>query len=80
MIVPPAFPVWGGVADFADGYEAFILDLLGVLHDGVTAYPGARDTLLRLKGLGKRVVLLSNAPRRNSGRGDGVHGAAARCL
>lgn len=59
-------PILKGVADVADRYDAFVLDLWGVLHDGVTAYPGARDCLERLKAEGKRTVLLSNAPRRVS--------------
>ncbi|MDW8445351.1 MAG: TIGR01459 family HAD-type hydrolase [Acetobacteraceae bacterium] len=53
-----------GFAPLAEAYDGFIVDLWGVVHDGVAPYPGAVDTLRRLKGLGKRVVLLSNAPRR----------------
>ncbi len=45
-------------------YDGFILDLWGVIHDGVTPYPGAADCLRALRDAGKRVVLLSNAPRR----------------
>ena len=48
----------------AGRYRGFILDLWGVIHDGVTPYPGAIDCLHRLKAGGARVVLLSNAPRR----------------
>lgn len=53
-----------GFAPLAARYDGFIVDLWGVVHDGVTPYPGAADTLARLRGLGKKVVLLSNAPRR----------------
>ena len=53
-----------GIAEIADRYDGYILDLWGVLHDGVRAYPGVADCLRRLKALGKRVCLLSNAPRR----------------
>ena len=53
-----------GFADLASRYDGFIVDLWGVVHDGVAPYPGAVDCLLRLRALGKRVVLLSNAPRR----------------
>jgi HAD superfamily hydrolase (TIGR01459 family) len=53
-----------GVAPLAAGYDGFVLDLWGVIHDGITAYPGVVDTLERLKAAQKRVVLLSNAPRR----------------
>ncbi|HUC61538.1 MAG TPA: TIGR01459 family HAD-type hydrolase [Alphaproteobacteria bacterium] len=53
-----------GVAALAERYDGFVLDLWGVVHDGITAYPGAADTLGRLQRAGKRAVLLSNAPRR----------------
>ncbi len=46
-----------------DRYDGFICDVWGVLHDGVTPYPGVDECLRRLRGLGKPVVLLSNAPR-----------------
>ncbi|MCF8481159.1 MAG: TIGR01459 family HAD-type hydrolase [Rhodospirillum sp.] len=52
-----------GLSQIARNYDGFILDLWGVIHDGVSAYPGASDTLLALKRMGKRTVLLSNAPR-----------------
>ncbi len=51
-------------APLAAGYDGFILDLWGVIHDGVEPYPGAAECLLALRGMGKRIVLLSNAPRR----------------
>lgn len=53
-----------GLSAVADRADAFILDLWGVIHDGVEAYDGARDTLMRLRAAGKRTLLLSNAPRR----------------
>jgi len=52
-----------GLAEIADDYQLFIFDLWGVVHDGVSAYPGAADCLARLRRNGTRVVLLSNAPR-----------------
>jgi len=52
-------------APLAANYDGFILDLWGVIHDGVEPYPGAADCLLALRGAGKRIVLLSNAPRRS---------------
>ena len=55
-----------GMAALADRYDGFILDLWGVIHDGVDPYPGAADCLARLRDRGKRCVLLSNAPRRNA--------------
>ena len=53
-----------GFAPLAERYQAFILDLWGVIHDGVSPYPGAIDCLRRLRAAGKPAVLLSNAPRR----------------
>jgi HAD superfamily hydrolase (TIGR01459 family) len=53
-----------GLRDLAPRYDGYIIDIWGVLHDGVKPYPGVIDCLDRLRALGKRVVLLSNAPRR----------------
>lgn len=53
-----------GIGDLADRYDGFIVDVWGVLHDGVRLYPGVPDCLSQLRKLGKRVVFLSNAPRR----------------
>ncbi len=44
-------------------YDGFVIDLWGVIHDGVTPYAGAVDCLERLAAR-QAVVLLSNAPRR----------------
>jgi HAD superfamily hydrolase (TIGR01459 family) len=52
-----------GFAPLAAEYDGFIVDLWGVVHDGVKPYPGARATLAYLRDAGKPVVLLSNAPR-----------------
>ncbi|HSK38828.1 MAG TPA: TIGR01459 family HAD-type hydrolase [Arenibaculum sp.] len=57
-------PVLSGIGDIADRYDGFILDLWGVLHNGQRPYPGAVDCLDRLRAAGKRICLLSNAPRR----------------
>lgn len=54
-----------GLADLAERYDGFIIDLWGVIHDGVQAYPEALDCLARLKAQGKIVTILSNAPRRS---------------
>lgn len=47
-------------------YQALLLDLWGCVHDGTALYPGALECLERLKAHGKRVLFLSNAPRRAS--------------
>ncbi len=61
-----------GIAPLAARYEGFILDIWGVIHDGVQPYPGAIDALTRLQGAGRRVVLLSNAPRRAAAAAAGM--------
>jgi HAD superfamily hydrolase (TIGR01459 family) len=57
-------PIHRGLSALASDYEAFIVDLWGVLHDGVAAFPEAVACLEQLKARGKRVLILSNAPRR----------------
>ncbi len=57
-------PIHDGIAGLAGRYDGWIVDLWGVLHNGEAPYPGAVDALQRLRGEGKRVCLLSNAPRR----------------
>ncbi len=63
---PPA-PIHDGMAALADRYDAFILDLWGVLHNGITAYPHAIECLKALKARDKKLLVLSNAPRRAAG-------------
>ena len=49
--------------DTLDQYDAFLVDLWGVIHDGTALYPGVMRTLTELKLAGKPVIFLSNAPR-----------------
>lgn len=63
---PPEFPIVPGLSALADRFDGFVLDLWGVLHDGVAAYPGAIDCMRRLRERGKRIAILSNAPRRTA--------------
>jgi HAD superfamily hydrolase (TIGR01459 family) len=53
-----------GIAALALRYDGFILDLWGVVHNGVAPLPGALECMASLKAVGKRIALLSNAPRR----------------
>lgn len=59
-----AIPVLPGLAVLAEDYDGFLLDVWGVMHQGGPAYPEAVACLRRLRQAGKRVVFLSNAPRR----------------
>ncbi len=56
-------PYHRGIAGLADKYDAFILDLWGVVHNGLAPLPGVLDCLARLRDAGKSVLFLSNAPR-----------------
>jgi HAD superfamily hydrolase (TIGR01459 family) len=61
---PPLPPRIAGLGALARDYDGYLVDLWGVLHDGVRPYAGALDCLAELRRLGKRVLVLSNAPRR----------------
>lgn len=52
-----------GLSAIADQYDGYIIDLWGTVHDGVRPYEGALECLHALRRAGKRVVMLSNAPR-----------------
>jgi HAD superfamily hydrolase (TIGR01459 family) len=54
-----------GIAGLAENYDGFVLDLWGVVHDGKRPYPDVPPCLAELKRRGKRVVFLTNAPRRS---------------
>lgn len=56
-------PILTGLAPMVDDYDLFIIDLWGVIHDGITVYPAAADCLRRLRQRDRRVVLLSNTAR-----------------
>ena len=58
-------PLIPGLGAVAERYDGFVLDLWGVIHDGVEAYPGVAETLAQLRANGKRTIMLSNAPRRS---------------
>lgn len=44
-------------------YRLILCDIWGVVHDGVTLYPGAADRLSQWRRDGRRVILVTNAPR-----------------
>ena len=56
-------PQIAGLEALASQYDGYIIDLWGTVHDGVNPYPGAIECLRALHKAGKRVVMLSNAPR-----------------
>lgn len=56
-----------GFETLAQNYDGFIIDLWGVVHDGCAPHAGVLDCLTKLRKANKRVVFLSNAPRRAAG-------------
>ncbi|NKB43033.1 MAG: TIGR01459 family HAD-type hydrolase [Alphaproteobacteria bacterium] len=54
-----------GLSEISEEFDGFILDLWGLIHDGVTAYPGVVDTFKALIKNETKTILLSNAPRRS---------------
>ena len=38
-----------GVREIADHYSLFLVDLWGVMHDGIRCYPDALECLIELK-------------------------------
>lgn len=45
------------------GYELFLIDAWGTIHNGEKLYPGVATCFAKLNEMGKRVVIFSNAPR-----------------
>jgi HAD superfamily hydrolase (TIGR01459 family) len=44
-------------------YRLILCDIWGVVHDGVSLYPGASERLRQWRQEGRRVALITNAPR-----------------
>ena len=51
------------IAPLAHGYDAWICDVWGVMHNGVRAFTGAVDACRRFRETGGTVLYLTNAPR-----------------
>ena len=51
------------LSDIEDAYDTFVIDLWGVMHNGITLNPKAIDAVDKLKKKSKKIVFLSNAPR-----------------
>jgi HAD superfamily hydrolase (TIGR01459 family) len=52
-----------GLQPLAGRYDLVLCDVWGVLHNGVKAHEAASEALMRFRGGGGLVVLVSNAPR-----------------
>lgn len=53
-----------GIGDIADRYDAFFLDVWGVLHNGVEPFPGTVDCLRHFNDANIKTCLVSNSPSR----------------
>jgi HAD superfamily hydrolase (TIGR01459 family) len=53
-----------GLEEIAAGFDAFVIDQFGVIHDGRQLYPEARAAMEALKAEGKRTVILTNSGKR----------------
>lgn len=51
------------LSDIQDKYDAVFCDLWGCLHNGVTAFPEAVESLRAFRAKGGKVLLLTNSPR-----------------
>lgn len=60
MTLQPAFQQ---LTDIEDLFDIFLVDMVGVIYDGKEMLPGALDALLRLRGKGKNIILMTNNPR-----------------
>jgi len=54
------------LSDIYKNYDTFVIDLWGVIHNGVELNPKAIEAIKQLKNESKKVVFLSNAPRPSS--------------
>ncbi len=52
-------------SEISDFYDAFIIDLWGVMHNGIKMNSSAVNVVENLMNKGKKITFLSNAPRPN---------------
>ncbi len=51
------------LSEIYKNYDTFIIDLWGVIHNGIAVHPKAIVAIEQLKNNSKKIVFLSNAPR-----------------
>ncbi len=54
------------LSEIADDYDALLCDAWGVIHNGVTLFPGVEEALSRFHASRGPVIILTNAPRPNA--------------
>lgn len=55
---------YDSVVQLVDKYQLFLVDLWGVIHDGAELYDGVKNCLEELRAANKKIIFLSNAPKR----------------
>src|SRR4249919_1899395 len=60
---PAAIPILSSISQLAPSFDAWIVDIWGVMHNGARAFEAAGEACRRFRAGGGIVVLLSNAPR-----------------
>jgi HAD superfamily hydrolase (TIGR01459 family) len=60
-------PVLDSIGELGKSYSAWLVDIWGVMHNGVRAFPAAVEATRRFREQGGIVVLLSNSPRPSEG-------------
>ena len=58
-----AVSIISGIAGPAQSYDAMLCDAWGVIHNGVTLFPGAADAMIEFRKNRGPIVILTNAPR-----------------
>jgi HAD superfamily hydrolase (TIGR01459 family) len=53
-----------GLRAIADRFDHVLLDQWGTLHEGLTVFPSACESVVRLHEAGKRILILSNSGKR----------------
>ena len=54
-----------GLKSIAYNYDLFFIDIWGVIHNGIKLYENSVNVLDNLEKIGKKLFLLTNAPRPN---------------
>lgn len=54
------------LSDIAERYDALLCDAWGVIHNGVSVFPGVEEALTQFRRARGPVVILTNAPRPNA--------------
>ena len=54
------------LSEIYENYDTFVIDLWGVVHNGMILNPKAIEAIEQLENNSKKIVFLSNAPRPSS--------------